>query len=265
MKVMKHIAYPASILELLQMRITASLYKAARKRLFHVVTSEYLVRKIRSISGKVLIPPAVDTELFKPSGINERKSSKILYIGPLTPSRFPYFTVLRALKKLNTDYGKDVELNVGVAPWRLSREKVYLKEMTNYAAKLGLREKLKILVRGFMPKEKVDLYNCSDVIIQFYLEPLDFIPVDPPITVLEAMSCEKPVVVTKSLSLPNFINSGYNGFLLARVREKELAEALSEALDRKHCIGSNARNTIVKKFSIERVSSSLKKLYDNLI
>jgi glycosyltransferase involved in cell wall biosynthesis len=78
-----------------------------------------------------------------------------------------------------------------------------------------------------------------------------------PTTILEAMSCEKPIVSTATCSIPSFIKHGVNGFLSND--EGELKQYLQKLLSDKELrakMGKEARKTILEKFSEEKYINS---------
>jgi glycosyltransferase involved in cell wall biosynthesis len=268
-----HFAYPR--LSPFKRYLIFKAYQAMRffkKRFVIAPTSKYIAKMymVLGSSNCIVIPPAVDTEFYRPHNINTPSFSMnterlIMYMGPLTASRFPFKTVLRTLRILNTNLREKVSLLIVTAPWRYTEEVYAIREIWKYADKLGIRSYIRIISKILMPSEKAQLYNLCDVLLQFFIEPVDFVPVDPPITTLETMSCAKPVVVTKSFSLPIFIQDKYNGyFLKSLLDEKHLAEVLSEALTDAKSTGYNARRTILKYFSVNKVSTLIKSMYHEL-
>jgi glycosyltransferase involved in cell wall biosynthesis len=81
-----------------------------------------------------------------------------------------------------------------------------------------------------------------------------------PNTILEAMSMEKPVVSTFHAGIPQAINSGKNGLLVAEKNNKELAMALERLIvdpALRESLGKNARQTVLQNFRLENMQDRL--------
>lgn len=87
-----------------------------------------------------------------------------------------------------------------------------------------------------------------------------------PMAVLEAMSVGLPVVTTATTELPKIIKNGFNGFisndvnfLIAKmellIKDKDLAKRL----------GENAKETVRKKFSMERFVNEWNDVFDEVL
>lgn len=68
------------------------------------------------------------------------------------------------------------------------------------------------------------------------------------LSVVEAMACGTPVIAFKRGSMPELIEDGKNGFLVANVKEAAEKVARLGALSRADC-----RRTVEKRFSVERM------------
>jgi len=106
---------------------------------------------------------------------------------------------------------------------------------------------------GYVPNQVKNLYfNLCDV----YVLPSLYDPFA--ITVVEAMMCGKPIIVSKGVGASDLIINEYNGFIVNVADEEELYLALKKALDpsiaRK--IGKRALLTFHKKASIEVVTNN---------
>ncbi len=89
-----------------------------------------------------------------------------------------------------------------------------------------------------------------------------------PITVLEAMAAEKPVVATRVGGTPEIIEDGLTGLLVKPNDEKSLAEGIMHILSNRlfaDALGTAARKNIVENYTIEKMVESTEKLYFDLI
>ena len=108
------------------------------------------------------------------------------------------------------------------------------------------------------------LYNSSDVMLGPFLKPS---AVDPPITLLEAMSCGKIMIASNVQSMPYIIKDGENGFLLHDVTVDNLYTFLRKVInhhDRLKSLEENARKTIVQNFGTQDVLDRLLELYKRI-
>lgn len=175
---------------------------------------------------------------------------RILYMGHISPYRFPYKQIMKAITEL-----------------KKSRLSVFLKVIvpalqSNYKNFSMLRSTLEhnkdicIEFRNLNEHEKLLEFASSDV----YLYPsLGVAAVDPPLSVLEAMFCGCLVIATNVQSIPWILNKG-RGIIINKLNfSEELTKALSIALDKKgrKKIVDNAKAYVTSVHSIESVSKKL--------
>jgi glycosyltransferase involved in cell wall biosynthesis len=89
-----------------------------------------------------------------------------------------------------------------------------------------------------------------------------------PTVLLEAMSCGLPVIATNVRGNRDLISHGENGILVPAHSPKKMAEAVSSLMDDdtiRHKIGQNARNTIEKKYTWDKISNKMLECYKSLI
>jgi len=127
-----------------------------------------------------------------------------------------------------------------------------------------------VLRKGILAeKEKAILYDAADVFILPFDAKLQsykhVFVIDPPITMLEAMSCGVPVIAPNVFSIPKIIKDGYNGYVtplgdferinnISFLSKEEIEEA-----------GINARETILNAFSYEKVAFKMKEVYEEVL
>ncbi len=151
----------------------------------------------------------IDREKFQPRDRAEAcrqlgldpKRRRVLYVGNLLPVKGP--TVLaRAIERL-----QDTEVVfVGSGPEKISAGRC----------------------AGVRPHEEIPLWmNASDVLC------LPSLNEGLPNVALEAMACGLPVVASNVGGLPEIVQEGVNGFLVAPSNSSALAEALRQAFDMK--------------------------------
>ncbi|MCR9197889.1 MAG: glycosyltransferase [Planctomycetaceae bacterium] len=89
-----------------------------------------------------------------------------------------------------------------------------------------------------------------------------------PLTIIEAMAAELPVVSTAVGGIPEMITSGQNGFLAPARQPAELSRCLvslaqSPALRRK--VGAAGRRTAEEQFSLDSMLNGYRRLYQEMI
>jgi colanic acid/amylovoran biosynthesis glycosyltransferase len=85
-----------------------------------------------------------------------------------------------------------------------------------------------------------------------------------PVTLMEAMAMELPVVSTRIAGIPELIVDGRTGFLVAPGRPDELADVLQQLLTDPALrgeIGSRARETVIQEFNADTSAEQLHALF----
>ena len=78
--------------------------------------------------------------------------------------------------------------------------------MGSLARSLGIENNLVVRRVDLTESERVEAYNSSDVVIFPFVGPVPEKLADPPFGVLEAMACERTVLGTRVLSIPEVID-----------------------------------------------------------
>lgn len=236
-------------------------------------------------SGRI-VPPSVDTDAFTNTKFDLKKRNDVLdslrtseikvglenlqsnpekltllYSGPLTEDRFPHRTVLNALKGTSSKIliiGRSI--NNGADSGRVS-------EILSYARKIDIENRVSIVSKTLAEHEKVSLINYSDIVIQPFARNTQlYVAVDPPIFLLEAMACGKPVITSKSYSFRSLIKNGYNGYTIDWDSYGELDKALLDCQSTANKIselGMHARQTVLEDFSCASVAKKLQSIYND--
>lgn len=80
------------------------------------------------------------------------------------------------------------------------------------------------------------------------------------LSVVEAMACGTPVIAFNKGSMPEIIKEGENGFLVSNVEEAIMAVGKISKINRQAC-----RNTVEKRFSVDRMVNDYIKIYQQII
>jgi glycosyltransferase involved in cell wall biosynthesis len=228
-------------------------------------------------SRLLVLPPAIDTEVFGPgSKIPARQGLGIdpleplvVYLGRLTPRRFPAGPMAHALRELVATDARGVRL-VALSPGAThdgsENTAAYLQACaTSVQVALQGVHGLTVDVRSVnLPDDsKVDWLRAADAVVLPFAEPET---VEPPLTLLEAMACGAPVIVTPAANRSGIVRDGRNGYI------SPSAAAFGGPLQRILTQGSGslqvaeeARRTITEAFSIQAVGRKTTRLWDELM
>jgi glycosyltransferase involved in cell wall biosynthesis len=277
--IFKHIVTPSiGFKNAFSTNLCYSMINRFETRLVKCFSSKFVAESY-FLNGSFIVPPSVDTATFHNTGatneeiimtmlgnstakagidnIKRRRQGIILYSGPLTKDRFPYEKVLSDLKETKSNL-----LIIG-RPTNNGAESSSVEEIMAYTKRMNLESSVSIAVKLLTEEEKISLLNFADVVIQpFAKRTQSYVAVDPPIFLLEAMSCGKPVITSRSYSFQSFIKNGYNGYTIDWEDANEFREALSECLE-KGSIGSNARKTVLENFCHDSVAKKVQGMYND--
>jgi glycosyltransferase involved in cell wall biosynthesis len=191
---------------------------------FNVFISEYSRSEWEIQNNTRIIHHGIDTEVFKPNGVE--KQSHIL-------------TVANDFIKRNycLNYEGFCRVTDG-----LDRKIIGETEGLSQSAS--------------STEELVNEYNSCAV----YFNSTTLSPI--PTSLLEAMSCGCAVVSTATCMIPNIIEHGVNGFISNNENElKSYLLSLQKDSELRNKIGTNARQTIIEKFSQDDFISSWNKIF----
>jgi 1,2-diacylglycerol 3-alpha-glucosyltransferase len=200
-----------------------------------------------------VIPTGVDTGRFRPMGWNAEVrdmygiggSPLILYVGRVAFEK-NIDSIIRNMPRVADKSAKF--LIVGDGPAR--------KQLEQLVHSLGLQDR--IIFAGFVPDNRlVDYYAASDIFIsasKFETQGL---------SMLEAMSCGKPVVSINYRAVTDFIVDGQNGYLFSEFSDN-MAETIDRALTSDGKVRVNARRT-AESYSKEKTAKTLSDLYSKVL
>lgn len=203
-----------------------------------------------------IIPSAVDLSLFQPSQDIRRKmrsqlgvdSEDILlgFIGRVCEGKGIYH-LIEALKAL------------------LPREKRLKFIAIGECSEDDIVEKLTALdgARVMLPGFKADIHN--------YYQAIDIVALPSlkeglPTTIIEAMACGKAVVATNVGGIPEIINDGTNGLLVAPGDEAALVNSIQRLIDDeplRRRLGEAAQTSASQNYSYDVLKQRIKLLYQS--
>jgi len=239
-----------------------------------LATSPIIRDKLLTLGvASIHIPPPINTEFFKP--IDKKLALKIfgnvqldesdvilLYIGNLTPTRFPHHYIFSSLSKLAKS-NLPFKLLIFAPKFQINYDRY--EKLSRSIKQFKLEKHVLLFIRNLSEKEKLALYNISDV---FLFPALTSQGIDPPLTILEAMSCGKVVFATPVQSLPYEINHMNNGILIYPNSLDQyylMLLKLYKDIDFYKQMGMNARRSILNSHSFSVISQKIRKLHQMLM
>jgi len=224
------------------------------------------------------INPIIRSDMLKPVGKLESRAYFdlpkdafiIAYMGNLKHERFP-LQLVKEIKRLKTELGRD-DIILFIISRPLPVNKSWGNLIKKCAASLNIMDNVILKIETIQEAEKVLILNTPDVFIfpfqQSILNLQDRVVIDPPITMLEAMSCGKLVIASNILSIPYIIKDGINGFLVEPGDLEGLKQKIIEVVEGNYdtrTIEENARKTIVRDFHPKEVALKVKGIYKEVI
>jgi glycosyltransferase involved in cell wall biosynthesis len=270
LKVIKHIFYPYPYVKTTPSCIAHIRGNILRSDFLDGITlsSELVNSYLKMIDVKnskihfINIP--VDEEFFFPSELVRHQArlrinipidkKVVLYIGQIEPVRGA-FELLRAFKMIVQDFPAKLVFATPCSEY----EKKFWTKFNKLIKELNIQDHLIIIGRVENINE---LYNIADVVVLPFQGPYKI--TDPPLTVLEALSCAKPLITTPYGTIKFIVKNQINGFISSPAAE-EIASTVSEVfnMDEEDLskIKQRARETILTKFSLKVVGRQLVRLY----
>jgi len=216
------------------------------------------------------VNPPINTDLFKPvDKVTARKKLNLpedkyilLYIGNLSEVRFPPDFIESVKIKFLRNHNNLLLIlaNLIDSDWLKKSDILHNKNVI-------LRKEI------LNEEQKALIYNAADVFILPFSKKLNsykhVFVIDPPITMLEAMSCGVPVIAPDVFSIPKIIKDGYNGYITP-LGDFEKVDAVLHYMSKEDGkgddgINANARKTILDDFSYEKAASRMKQIYEVLL
>jgi len=200
----------------------------------------------------VCFPNSVDSKIFQPK--EKGTDNTILYVGRIVPRKCLH-VLLQSLKDIKNPVNLEI---IGPAGWNQNYNQKMLKLIESVNRRGN--HKIRYLGRVDYPTLMASYQKATIFVSSSSFEPFG-------VALLEAMSCETPVVSTCTGGAVEVIKNGENGILVPLNNPIKLAEAIDYLLDNKNIrtkIGKAGRKTVTKNYSIEVLVKRLCKLYEKL-
>lgn len=228
---------------------------------FIVETGEYIkLLKELGIQDEQMIfwKKGVNTAIFTKKNIFNNKNNKIinlLTIGRFSDSNKGFDIILDALLKL------DCEAKLRIISPKF-KENAYSQELRRKMAIINRdKDKCVELIINVEQKKLVNYYNEAEIFV--FTPRKDSMPN----VLLEASSCELPIIASKVGGIPEIIKDGETGLLIEPKCPDELAEKICYLFKDRNLmlrLGKKARAHIVENFSQENAINNLIKIYEGL-
>jgi mannosyltransferase len=247
----------------------ADMVITSSKSLANHLEEEYDIEKLKI---ETIYPP-IDTDFYKSLNKNQarrrlglkRSVKLLLYIGNLRKLRFPEDIILKIMKKL---IKRDPMIELLVFSPENQENMKRMKEILAKVSAFNLRRNIKIKVKDLSEIEKCIIYSASDLFLFLPLKSGEAI--EPPLTVLEAMSCGLPVISSNVASISEIITDKIDGYITPFVDGDQsiLEEQISLLLEDdkvKTEISINARRTVLEKMGAHNSCEKLVDCFTNLM
>jgi len=233
--------------------VIASLGEANTKDIINLfkVPKEKIFRLPNGIDLNDIEKSLEDTKLTREEFNLQDADIVLINVNRLSPNKgVPY--LIKALELLNKELNTKLIL-VGSGP-----EESRIKKLIRKYRLQGKVLHLKNISDEFM----FQLYTLADISVT----PTLYEGGCPPLVVLEAMACGKPVVTTNILNMREAIKDEVSGFLVPPKDPKAIADAVLKIYDKNLFMKmGKASKEIVKKYDWSKIAKMAIKKYEELI
>jgi glycosyltransferase involved in cell wall biosynthesis len=223
------------------------------------------IMKSRGFNKKIEILPqtGVDTDLFNPK------------VYPKYKEKFNLMDKIVVLFAGNVTYEKGLSFLVNSIPdvIKVNKNVHFLicgdgsmkMDLIKYTESKGLEKHVTFMNRvkyDEMPyvHASADIFVYPSIPTHFWKEQFGF-------SIVEAMSTEKPVVVTNAGAMPEIVENNKTGFIVEPKNSKALSEAILELANKKKLrvkFGKKGRMVVEKKYSVEVVAKKTFEFFNSL-
>lgn len=222
-----------------------------------LVTSNYLANETKKYTTKDLsiIPFGIDTEKFKPMTVKSLFPGKPLVIGTVK-SLEPIYgidSLILAFKQIKTKF-PEIKLKLLIVGGGSEAE-----NLNQLVKNLGLQKE--IVFTGFISYSTVEYYhNMIDIYVAFSVEESFGV------SVLEASSCSKPVIVSTAGGFLEVVDDTKTGMIVEKLNINKLSETLETLIIHPHLrktLGDNGRAKVMLQFNWNDCVSKLINIYNS--
>jgi glycosyltransferase involved in cell wall biosynthesis len=176
-----------------------------------------------------LIQFGVDSNLFRPhlnssawrSNLNIEEHEKVVFSPRQMTDVYNIDVIIKAFYKVQAKCSEKVILLL--KNYLNTEDAPYINEMKRLICDLGISEKVRFV--GKIPYSEMPfLYNLADVVVSISSSD------GTPMSVLEAMACGSPLVVSNLPSLREWIKHDWNGYIVSPKDEIAVGDAILHSL-----------------------------------
>jgi glycosyltransferase involved in cell wall biosynthesis len=120
-----------------------------------------------------------------------------------------------------------------------------------------------VIISAESNEEFLKLVNASDIFLSPYLAKSSILT--PPLTWLECMAYEIPIIATDNTGVGEVITSGYNGYIVHS--KEEMAKCILNLIENKErlrTMGANAREFVCQNYNIAQVATKFLCLWQGM-
>ena len=199
------------------------------------------------------VPNSVDTDLFKPPQ-KQKEDNLLLFVGRISAGKGLHI-LMESLQYLKENVRLVI---IGPQDWDIN----YYQSILKIIEKENRKGKHEIRYLGALePVELVEWYQKATLfILPSFIEGF-------PVTILEALACETPVIATLVGGIPEIIQNYETGILVPRSDCKSLAEAIQYLLENKDVrlkMAHKGRKRVIREYSIDNACKKLCAIYNQL-
>ncbi len=200
----------------------------------------------------VYLPNSIDTNLFKPQA--QKEDNLLLFVGRISSGKGLH-VLIKSLRYLKESIRLAI---IGPPDWDIN----YYQSILRLIEKENQKGKHEISYFGAMEQTEIVKWyqKASLFILPSFVEGL-------PVTVLEALSCETPVIATPVGGIPEIIENHETGILVKQNDHGRLAKAIQYLLENRDVrfkIGRGGQKRVMKEYSLEIASKKLCEIYRQL-
>ncbi len=227
----------------------------------------YFLKNTRMQKSRIFcVPLPIDTNKYRPLPQKEKLREKhgisekhvVAFVGQIEPVR-GVFMLLQAFRKVVKQI-HDIKLVISSPGLKFESPYVFVLKQT--VKELKIEDKVILLP----PQSQLEeIYNLADVVVFPYVQPYHYM--DPPLTLLEAMASGALVLASGVGAANELIFNEENGRLVKPRSLEDLTKAIVDCVKSSDhsSLGVKARETIMSKYSINRIGATLAETYKRIL
>ncbi len=241
----------------------------------YAVSSPALVGPVlsRGINpAKVCVVPApVDTGIYSPDNREQTRRSlgigmedlAVVYVGTLSPMRFPVETIRKGLERASWRARRKVRFFAFAPNATHSYNRSWSEEVRQALADIPDVE-VNVTLGDLSDTDKARWFRAADAVLVPFTAP---VAIEPPLTMLEAMASGAVVTATPFANRSESITRGVNGYIYST--GEELEDTLVHVLRHTNSahlkeMKRQARETIVRQYGFATVAASVANVWSRL-